>query len=557
MTRKTNRPRPRVRLLPTALLPFLLLSVWCLHDSQAYVRIVDTDGYRLFWANSRATMHLNLGSYWNPAAERALAQWNAAGSRFRFDTGSRRVGPSCSRSDNINTVVWARTNCGQEFGSRVLAVTKWISRVADGSLVDSDVLFDNNKQWDIYSGPLRRNGEMDFGRVALHEFGHVLGLGHPDEHGQSVNAIMNSEASDIERLQTDDIRGIRAIYGSGSSGGGGGGDDHSNRWQEATRVGTTSDTSGRLERGGDVDYFKVTTSRSGTLTVETRGSTDTHGSLWVGRWITDDDAGSGSNFRIRHTGPARTYYIKVRGYSRSVTGSYTLRVRFTSSGGGGGDDHGNRWQEATRVGTTSDTSGRLERGGDVDYFKVTTSRSGTLTVETRGSTDTHGSLWVGRWITDDDAGSGSNFRIRHTGPARTYYIKVRGYSRSVTGSYSLRVRFTSSGGGGTLEWRITDECNDGRNIQYRFFEDASDIDRQSAAWPSWDRVYETRYYGETYTSRLDCTPGYKVCLGARSPGRNSYWGVDIDASEEGCAACCTTCPTSGTRTKGSRLTCSQ
>lgn len=49
----------------------------------------------------------------------------------------------------------------------------------------------------------------------MHEFGHALGLDHPDDHGQTVRAIMHSSNMNgtIERLQPDDIAGVRAIYG--------------------------------------------------------------------------------------------------------------------------------------------------------------------------------------------------------------------------------------------------------------------------------------------------------------------------------------------------------
>ena len=47
----------------------------------------------------------------------------------------------------------------------------------------------------------------------LHEFGHVVGLGHPDEAGQYVDAVMNSVPWFTE-LQQDDIAGVRAIYGT-------------------------------------------------------------------------------------------------------------------------------------------------------------------------------------------------------------------------------------------------------------------------------------------------------------------------------------------------------
>ena len=160
------------------------------------------------------------------------------------------------------------------------------------------------------------------------------------------------------------------------------------------------------------------------------------------RWLAKDDDSSpnGSNFRIRRTLSAGTYYIRVYGYSTSTTGSYTLRVRFRASG----DDHGGTRQTATPVSLRSDTSGWLGRG-DIDYFRVTLSQRGLLHVETAGSTDTKGAVLDanGRWlaIDDDSSPNGNNFRIRRTLSAGTYYIRVYGYSTSTTGSYTLRVRF--------------------------------------------------------------------------------------------------------------------
>jgi hypothetical protein len=81
---------------------------------------------------------------------------------------------------------------------------------------ETDVVFNNNLKWDSYRGPIQGSGStatFDFHRVALHEFGHVLGLDHPNQHGQSVVAIMNSIISDLDHLADDDIAGARSLYG--------------------------------------------------------------------------------------------------------------------------------------------------------------------------------------------------------------------------------------------------------------------------------------------------------------------------------------------------------
>jgi hypothetical protein len=96
------------------------------------------------------------------------------------------------------------------FGSAI-AVTIVAANGATGELIDADVLFDGGREWSTYPGSPQSDA-IDFHRVAIHEFGHVLGLAHPDDAGQSVIAIMNSRVSDIDSLQADDIAGVNAIY---------------------------------------------------------------------------------------------------------------------------------------------------------------------------------------------------------------------------------------------------------------------------------------------------------------------------------------------------------
>ena len=104
---------------------------------------------------------------------------------------------------------------GDRFDSTTLAIT--LQTFVGARMIETDMVFNNSFNWNAYDGPLRRattgGGTLqDFQRVALHELGHVLGLGHPDEQGQSVAAVMNSRISDIDILQIDDIPGAYDIY---------------------------------------------------------------------------------------------------------------------------------------------------------------------------------------------------------------------------------------------------------------------------------------------------------------------------------------------------------
>jgi len=114
--------------------------------------------------------------------------------------------------DDEQSAFFSDTVFGDHFGQGVLAITSLSFR--NDVLEESDTIFNSAFTWDSYRGPLRE-GVFDFRRVALHEFGHTLGLDHPDDAGQNVIAIMNSQISDIDTLQADDIAGVQSIYNNG------------------------------------------------------------------------------------------------------------------------------------------------------------------------------------------------------------------------------------------------------------------------------------------------------------------------------------------------------
>jgi hypothetical protein len=197
------------------------LALWLGIASLA--RAFNLSGQR--WANGQVVMQLQLGpvnrplldgaTSWDAVAEDALASWNSNLSSVQF-SAVRNSTAAIARGNRLNNVFWSSTVYGDAWDTRTLGITLSTYDPRTSRYSETDVIFNSTVQWDSYRGPLRTASPgvnlNEFRRVALHEFGHALGLNHPDDVGQTVTAIMNARSSNVDALTPDDIAGARAIY---------------------------------------------------------------------------------------------------------------------------------------------------------------------------------------------------------------------------------------------------------------------------------------------------------------------------------------------------------
>lgn len=150
---------------------------------------------------------------WSTAVTEALNAWTEK-TVFDFNVIEEYRDPCAN--DGLNSIDFRDDFCGSEFGSSTLAVTtrKFAGQaLGPPAINEADVIVNANEAFDIYDGPqpfvpFGPAPGFDFKRVALHEFGHVIGL----DHEETNPAIMAPSIGSLFTLQEDDIQGANALY---------------------------------------------------------------------------------------------------------------------------------------------------------------------------------------------------------------------------------------------------------------------------------------------------------------------------------------------------------
>jgi len=211
----------------------------------------------------------------------------------------------------------------------------------NGNSAAGDMHFDSAENWTC------NTSGMDIGVVALHEIGHSLGLGH--ERTTTI-ALMNPYYnSSLNTLQSDDINGSTAIYGSATLAAAPVNDNFAN----AKTVGSVPyadalDTTGAadagdgptvpaglcsgvsLRKGTKNVWYNFTSPITRSVSFDTLGTNyDTYIAVWTGSNIGSltlvgcrDDNDAGLQAQISFTAQANvTYRIEVAQYNGTISGS--------------------------------------------------------------------------------------------------------------------------------------------------------------------------------------------------------------------------------------------
>jgi predicted Zn-dependent protease len=236
---------------------------------------------------------------------------------------------------------------GFDYGSSTLAST--IDPPPGDNYSDAgDILFNSD-----YAFSINGNGwGPDLFTVALHEFGHALGM----DHSSYPSAVMYRYISGIKGLSSDDIAGVRSIYSGGGArsadsynSGGSSNGSFASAADISSMVGasTLSATVPGLDitTAGQVEDFVVTAPAgvTGPLTVSVRSAglsllapkltvyASDHTTV-LGSADGTGQYGATISATLASVTAGQQYYIKVQGADTSAfgTGRYALSVNFAS-----------------------------------------------------------------------------------------------------------------------------------------------------------------------------------------------------------------------------------
>jgi hypothetical protein len=178
-----------------------------------------------YFVNSRSAIPGVSVDDFQAAVGRAFAQWQAVPtSAIAYQFAGLTAGLP-GEEDGLSTLGFRN----RPELDRVLASTNFLVDISSGALLESDIFFNSSFSWS--TAPAGELGRFDLESIALHEIGHLSGLGHSalgetELREGGGRRVLGSEAVMFpiafgagtiagRTLKADDIAGISDLYPDG------------------------------------------------------------------------------------------------------------------------------------------------------------------------------------------------------------------------------------------------------------------------------------------------------------------------------------------------------
>jgi hypothetical protein len=195
---------------------------------------------------------------------------------------------------------------------------------------------------------------------------------------------------------------------------------------------------------GDQDWFSLRLASSGLLMALTDGHTDTVITLYRGNEgiaINDDNGDEVSSLLEYPVQAGVDYTLCVEGYDEDEAGPYRFMVSFESIRDSG--EPNNVVSQAISYRPDNPVTGYFLDPDDVDWYRISVTKAGSLMLYTEGAMDTIILLYDSGNVLlaeDDDGGSNGNARVSARVSPGMVFAKVSAYDGQL-GRYTLRGLF--------------------------------------------------------------------------------------------------------------------
>jgi hypothetical protein len=344
--RSAHRPRTRLNLelLETRIVPYSTSGGSWPH-SQLVTISFEPDGTDLGGVSSNlfATLNAHRGwttSTWQTQILRAAQVW-AQQTNVNFavvsDSGTGVGGGNYQQGD---PAIGDIRIGGYNFGTSDLAGASYPPPINNFSIA-GDIVFNTGQAWNI-------GAAYDLFSVAMHEFGHALGLGESTATGSVMKAAYSLHTG----LSSDDITGIRSLYSNGnprSNDSYYGGLVPNNSFLTAADISllingslTAVVNNLSISSTSEAEYFSflvpLGSQSSFTVSVQSSGLSLLAPIMTIYNGLQTQIAsasgagqyGTTLNYTVTGASPLQLYYVKVAGADSSAfgTGAYALTLNF-------------------------------------------------------------------------------------------------------------------------------------------------------------------------------------------------------------------------------------